>query len=286
MPRATAQRLEWRSARAELVDHAVSRQHHRNRPRDRQHAERCDEGGKAKIGNDNAVDEPNGPSCEQADNHRGPGRIAGLENQAARDGGQTHDRADREVDAACRDHRSHAERHDPDEGEIARGVVEIIRGGERRRLQPAHHDANDEKRDRHPERLRTREALPEIVLLDVQHRFDRYVGLRRVACHRKAPQAAWIAPVIKPVTSSGLVAVIALSATLLPRRITMTRSQTAKTSGMRWLMRMIAMPESFRRRIRSRTSATCLTEIAAVGSSISTMRALERRVRAIATACL
>src|SRR5208337_2843128 len=37
--------------------------------------------------------------------------------------------------------------------------------------------------------------------------------------------------------------------------------------------------------IRSRTSATCLTEIAAVGSSISTMRACERRVRAMATAC-
>ena len=39
-----------------------------------------------------------------------------------------------------------------------------------------------------------------------------------------------MAPVIKPVTSSGLVVLIGLSATLLPRRITMTRSQTANTS--------------------------------------------------------
>src|SRR6202041_3202287 len=159
------------------------------------------------------------------------------------------------------------------EGEIARGVVEIVRGGERRRLQIAHHHADDDERDRNPERLRTREALPEIVLLDVQHRFDRDIGLRCFACHWKAPQAAWIAPVIRPVTSSGLVALIGLSATLLPRRITMTRSQTANTSGMRWLMRMIAMPASFSRRIRSSTSATCLTEIAAVGPSIKTSRA-------------
>ena len=107
--------------------------------------------------------------------------IASFENEAARDGGQAHDRADREVDAAGRDHRSHAERHDANEGEIARGVIEILGRGEGLRLQPAHHDADDDERDRHPERLRTREALPEIVLLDVQHRFDRDVGLRRFA---------------------------------------------------------------------------------------------------------
>ena len=45
------------------------------------------------------------------------------------------------------------------------------------------------------------------------------------------------------------------------------------------------MPRSRRRRMRSRTSATWRTEIAAVGSSMSTMRGSERRVRAMATAC-
>ena len=44
------------------------------------------------------------------------------------------------------------------------------------------------------------------------------------------------------------------------------------------------MPWSRSRRIRSSTSATWRTEIAAVGSSISTILALDSRVRAIATA--
>ena len=76
---------------------------------------------------------------------------------------------------------------------------------------------------------------------------------------------------MRPVTSSGEVARSALSATLRPRRMTSTRSLTAKTSGMRWLISTTAMPRSRNRRIRSSTSATCRTLIAAVGSSISTI---------------
>ena len=45
--------------------------------------------------------------------------------------------------------------------------------------------------------------------------------------------AASIAPVIRPVTSSGELCAMALSATFVPRRSTTTRSATAKTSGMR-----------------------------------------------------
>ena len=66
--------------------------------------------------------------------------------------------------------------------------------------------------------------------------------------------------------------------------MTTMRSQTANTSGMRWLIRMTAMPWSLRRRIRSSTSATWRTLMAAVGSSISTILALDSRVRAMATA--
>ena len=53
-----------------------------------------------------------------------------------------------------------------------------------------------------------------------------------------------MAPVIRPVTSSGLESAIAFSATLRPRRSTKTRSATAKTSGMRWLISTMAMPWS------------------------------------------
>ena len=110
------------------------------------------------------------------------------------------------------------------------------------------------------------------------------------ACHRDRPRFAVgglgcsIAPVIRPVTSSGELAAIALSATLRPRRSTTMRSATANTSGMRWLIRTTAMPWSRRRRIRFSTSATWRTLIAAVGSSISTILASDSRVRAIATA--
>ena len=75
-----------------------------------------------------------------------------------------------------------------------------------------------------------------------------------------------------------------MSATLAPRRSTMMRSATANTSGMRWLMNTMAMPCSRSRRTRLSTSATWRTEIAAVGSSISTIFGLDSRVRAIATA--
>ena len=59
-----------------------------------------------------------------------------------------------------------------------------------------------------------------------------------------------MAPVMSPVTSSGELEAIVLSATLRPRRMTMTRSATAKTSGMRWLISTTAMPWSRKWRIR------------------------------------
>ena len=54
--------------------------------------------------------------------------------------------------------------------------------------------------------------------------------------------AARIAPVISPVTSSGELSWIGLSATLWPRRSTTIRSATVKTSGMRWLISTMAIP--------------------------------------------
>mgnify|MGYP003779666303 CR=1 FL=1 len=64
-----------------------------------------------------------------------------------------------------------------------------------------------------------------------------------LAAFREAgDQAAWMAPVMRPVISSGEVLAVALSATLLPRRSTTIRSDTANTSGMRWLISATAMP--------------------------------------------
>ena len=50
-----------------------------------------------------------------------------------------------------------------------------------------------------------------------------------------------IAPVMRPVTSSGELAAIGLSATFSPRRSTTMRSATANTSGMRWLISTTAI---------------------------------------------
>ena len=80
---------------------------------------------------------------------------------------------------------------------------------------------------------------------------DRDVGCRLIGAVGRVvdarptwrPQATWIAPVIRPVTSSG-----ELDGDRACRRpcgrgaCTTTRSQTANTSGMRWLIRTTAMP--------------------------------------------
>ena len=148
------QNFEGRAAWAELVEHPVAGQHHRAGPRDRQHAERRDERRQIEIGDDQSIDEANEKSRAQADDHGGPPGVTSLQGETARDRHQSHDRPDREIDAAGRDHRRHAERHDADESEVAGDVVEVLRRRERGRLQVAHHEADDDERDRHPERLR------------------------------------------------------------------------------------------------------------------------------------
>ena len=75
-----------------------------------------------------------------------------------------------------------------------------------------------EQRDRHPERLCRRAAAADARCCPrCSSRSD--VGLRDGCGCDMAPQAAWIAPVIRPVTSSGLDSAIGLSATLRPRRM-------------------------------------------------------------------
>ena len=174
--RAAAERLEGGAAGPEIVQHPVAGQHDRGRARDREHAERGHERRDAGVSDDEAVDQPCDPARREPDHDRSQGGVVGFEGKPARDRREPHDRADREIDAAGRDDRGHAQRHDADEREVAGGVVEILRGGERGRLQPAHHHADDDERDRHPEGLRAGDLLPQVMLLDAQHRVDRDVG--------------------------------------------------------------------------------------------------------------
>src|SRR5690606_35770250 len=121
--------------------------------------------------------------------------------------------------------------------------------------------AGDKKRHEHPESLAGQDvAEPGALSLG-----DGFIEAG--SGHVEVPYAACsMAPVMRPVTSSGELSAIFLSATLRPRRMTMTRSATVKTSGMRWLIRTTAIPLSRSWRMRLRTSATCRTEMAAVGS--------------------
>ena len=70
----------------------------------------------------------------------------------------------------------------------------------------AHHDADDDERDRHPERLAAETAAAKSVcsLMPVTSSM-RDAALAAVAsvCIARRPQAARIAPVMRPVTSSG-----------------------------------------------------------------------------------
>src|SRR6516165_2894472 len=190
--------------------------------------------------------------------------------------GKAHHRADREVDTARDNDECHAKRGDGDEGKILRHILHVALCEEIGACE-VHHYEQRHKREQDIAGLRGKDtALPPSGLTDIgegDRRFD-----------RRGHHAASFAPVMREVTSSGLVSLIALSARFSPRRMTTTRSQTAKTSGMRCEISITATPCSFRPRIRLNTCSTWRTEIAAVGSSIITSLALESRVRAIATA--
>src|SRR6185295_8470418 len=117
-------------------------------------------------------------------------------------------------------------RDDRHEGDVAGDVVEVLRrregiGGK------GQEDAGEDDGDQHPDRLAAQfRRDPALLFL-----------LYRLVEGDRHHSTCSMAPVISPVTSSGELDAICLSATLRPRRITMTRSATVNTSGMRWLMR-------------------------------------------------
>ena len=157
-PLRLADRLDDRCVGPELVEHLVGRKHHRKRSRDRQHAERHDEGRHADIGNEKAVDHAAGEPGKHP--HR-EGDIPGImpgEEQAGDDRDQAHHRPDREIDAAGDDDHGHPQRHDSDRREVARDVGGIFDGAEGRLIDGHDHDQH-EQRDRHPEWLAREDAL-------------------------------------------------------------------------------------------------------------------------------
>ena len=101
-----------------------------------------------------------------------------LQQEAADDADEPHDRADRQIDATGENDRGHAERHDADEGEVARDVEEIIGRGEGVGLIERHHGDDGEHRDRHPEGLAREHLLAEAALAQVRHLLDRGMACR------------------------------------------------------------------------------------------------------------
>ena len=158
------------------------------------------------IGDEEAVDGAGRGAREKPRDDCDDPMLFGLKQEAADDADEPHQRADREIDAAGEDHSGHADRHDADEREIPGDVVEIVRRGEGVRLIPAHHGAHDDERDRHPERLARGQPLPEAAPLEARDVLDGDAALDRAGGNGHSfsnDQALWIAPVMRPVTSSG-----------------------------------------------------------------------------------
>ena len=94
-----------------------------------------------------------------------------------------------------------------------------------------------------------------------------------------------VAPVMAATTSEDDTVWASNSPLLRPSRRTTTRSATARTSSMLWLIMMTPSPRSRSRSIRSSTSAVWATPRAAVGSSRMMTRGSPSSDRAIATVC-
>ena len=92
-----------------------------------------------------------------------------------------------------------------------------------------------------------------------------------------------VAPVMAEMISSVVTSPTRNSPLLRPSRSTTTRSATAFTSSMLWLIRMTPWPRSRSRSTRLSTSAVCATPSAAVGSSRMMSFGSPRSERAIAT---
>ena len=115
-------------------------------------------------------------------------------------------RADRQVDAAGNDHGRHAETHDADESEVAKDVEKVARGEEGRGGE-GQVDEGDDRGEEYPEGLLGDQPAQRAVGLPVDGLVEGRRGAHGYLC---ASRRGWralrpvsIAPVIRPVTSSG-----------------------------------------------------------------------------------
>ena len=201
---------------AEVVNHLVVGKHHRHGAQNRQHSQGHHKGRQAHIGDEPAANQPGQGRRAHAGQKPDPQRMPGLHHQAGDDPAQPHQRAHRQVNPAGDDDRRHPQRHDAEKREVAGGVVNVALRGEDIRHH-AHHQAQNHDGRQHPERLRAGQRAQRRAL--APPRDIRQVDQRRA-------HARSIAPVMRPVTSSGDESETAFSATIAPRRSTAMRSQT------------------------------------------------------------
>ena len=124
---AAAKLVEGIAERAEIVDGMAAGDHQRQCPPDRHRGERRHEGRHAQLGDAQAVEE-----AEQRGNYKAPGagkdgRPAGRHQRGRGYGADAPNTSNGQIDAASdHDHRL-ADNHDPDIGEVAGVVQEIVR---------------------------------------------------------------------------------------------------------------------------------------------------------------
>jgi hypothetical protein len=215
--RAAAERHELGVIMAEIVDHLIARQHHRQAARQRHHAERDHEGRHADIGDEDAVGEAADQRRPKPERNGKPHRIFPRHHHAGDHSRQAQHRSDREIDPAGDDDRSHAERDNADKSAVARDIEQVLTGVEGRvaRRQVTRTPRN--RRANHPERLLDRAGRP-AVARRLNRFLERNCHVSNLGLDRRS--SGWMAPVISPVTSSVRRTVTFLSSNLRPRRST------------------------------------------------------------------
>src|SRR5690606_35336328 len=220
-------------------------------------------------------------------------------------GGEAADRADRVVDLAEQETQRQADRDGADGGDLDHevGQLEV-------RQEVAVGNLEDDSDDGEPEKDRQGADVASGCALPghTQPAADPGRGRRGMGLLRRGPGAGTHgvaspsgpattpsggsgplpccpipAPVIAATTCSGVTSRRAKVATRRPRRSTMMRSATSKTSARLWLTTTTPSPRSRRRRIRLSTCRVWATPSAAVGSSRTTTAEFHITARAMAT---
>uniref|UniRef100_J1RUT9 Dehydrogenase n=1 Tax=Streptomyces auratus AGR0001 TaxID=1160718 RepID=J1RUT9_9ACTN len=285
--------------------------------------QRDDEGRHTDFGEKEPVQGADGQSRDDGDQDREPVVDAlGDAEDGPHGRADTRHRADRQVDLAEQQHEDDADGHDAEAGGVDTDVREAVRGQEAAVLE-LEDDRDDDQADDDRQRAQLTTAHPalevaeiagEALLTDEQTGVDggRLGGVGGGCLRRRLLLAGWLlgevthaptsfftwsvralrrvtalseAPVIAAMISSWEVPSTSKTPLLRPSRSTATRSATACTSAMLWLMRMTPRPRSRSRSTRSRTCAVCSTPRAAVGSSRMTTFGSPISARAIATTC-